>query len=39
MEYHEQNASSLLVGIFLALLVGALAVDVVTYWPVFIAGR
>jgi hypothetical protein len=34
----EQKTSSLLVGIFLVLLVGALAVDVISYWPVIIAG-
>jgi hypothetical protein len=38
MVVHEQKTSSLLVGIFLVLLVGALAVDVISYWPVTIAG-
>jgi hypothetical protein len=39
MVSHEQDTSSLLVGIFLVLLVGALALDVISYWPVIIAGR
>jgi hypothetical protein len=39
MEKHQHDASSLLVGIFLVLLVGALAVDAMTYWPIFTAGR
>jgi hypothetical protein len=38
MVVHEQKTSSLLLGIFLVLLVGALAVDVISYWPVIIAG-
>ena len=39
MVSHEQKSSSVLVGIFLVLLIGALAVDFISYWPVIIAGR
>ena len=34
-----QIASSVLIGIFLVLLGGAVAVDLITYWPIFIADR
>jgi hypothetical protein len=39
MQNHELKASSVLVGLFLVLLVGTLAVDLITYWPIFVAGR
>ena len=37
MEKEEPKASSILVVIFLVLLVGALVVDLITYWPIFVA--
>jgi hypothetical protein len=38
MKFHKQTAASVLVTIFLLLLVGALAVDLITYWPTLFAG-
>jgi hypothetical protein len=39
MVSHEQKTSSILVGIFLVLLAAALAVDLISYWPIIVAGR
>ena len=38
-EVRSQKSSSVLIGIFLVLLGGACAVDLITYWPILIADR
>jgi uncharacterized protein (DUF2267 family) len=38
-EARPQKTSSVLIGIFVVLLIGAFAVDLITYWPTFIVGH